>query len=385
MHRTADGFNSQDAASLLTLINMSTKLMIAMEDSIIMIESSKTGWKKLRESLKGTHPQCIVFDPDNPDRAYCGTLDGGLWKTDDDGQSWDSIGKDTISSSDVMSASVSNLERGGGKNNNRFNTVYVGTEPTAFYRSDDGGESWEKMSSLNNLKSSSSWSFPPRPWTSHVRWIESDKTKPGYVYAAIEAGALVQSHDGGRTWIDKVQGGPYDTHTLATHKQMPGRLYSAAGDGYFESYDYGQTWKRLVEGLGDYDYLFSVAVDSGDPQTVIVSASEWPTKAYSLEDAESLVYRRTSSIVDEDTDDDSNSNDIKEWKLVSNGLPKPAGTVISVLAANPKVAGSFYATNNRGIFYSTDSGISWKMLDDIQWPKEYLSQHPWALAVREDT
>jgi photosystem II stability/assembly factor-like uncharacterized protein len=359
--------------------------MIAMEDSIIMIESSKTGWKKLRESLKGTHPQCIAFDPDNPDRAYCGTSGGGLWKTDDGGQSWDSIGKETISSSDVMSVSVSNLERGGGNNSNRFNTVYVGTEPTAFYRSDDGGESWEKMSSLNDLKSSSSWSFPPRPWTSHVRWIESDKTKPGYVYAAIEAGALVQSHDGGRTWIDKVQGGPYDTHTLATHKQMPGRLYSAAGDGYFESYDYGKTWKRLVAGLGDYDYLFSVAVDSSDPQTVIVSASEWPTKAYSLEDAESLVYRRTSSIVDEDADDESNSNDIKEWKIVSNGLPKPPGTLISVLAANPKIAGSFYATNNRGIFYSTDSGISWKMLDDIQWPKEYLSQHPWALAVREDT
>jgi hypothetical protein len=349
MHRTADGFNSQDAASLLTLINMSTKLMIAMEDSIIMIESSKTGWKKLRESLKGTHPQCIVFDPDNPDRAYCGTLDGGLWKTDDDGQSWDSIGKDTISSSDVMSASVSNLERGGGKNNNRFNTVYVGTEPTAFYRSDDGGESWEKMSSLNNLKSSSSWSFPPRPWTSHVRWIESDKTKPGYVYAAIEAGALVQSHDGGRTWIDKVEGGPYDTHTLATHKKMPGQLYSAAGDGYFESYDYGQTWKRSVAGLDDYDYLFGLAVDSGDPKTVIVSASSWPYKAYSFEDADSLVYRRMVSRQD--------SGDDKEWNVVSKGLPEPRGTLISFLAANPKVAGEFYAVNNRGIFCSTDSGV----------------------------
>jgi photosystem II stability/assembly factor-like uncharacterized protein len=355
-----------------------------MEDSVLMFESSKTGWKKVCESLKGTHPQCIAFDPNNPNRAYCGTFGGGLWKTDDGGQSWDSIGKEMISSSDVMSVSVSSLERGGGKNNKGFNTVYVGTEPTAFYRSDDGGESWDKMSSLNNLSSSSSWSFPPRPWTSHVRWIESDKTKPGYVYAAIEAGALVQSHDSGKTWIDKVKGGPYDTHTLATHKKMPGWLYSAAGDGYFESYDYGQTWKRSVLGLGDYDYLFSVAVDSGDPKTVIVSASEWPTKAYSLEDAESLIYRRTSSIVEE-ADDDSNSNDIKEWKIVSNGLPKPSGTLISVLAANPKIAGSFYATNNRGIFYSTDSGFSWKMLDDIEWPKEYLSQHPWALAVREDT
>jgi photosystem II stability/assembly factor-like uncharacterized protein len=361
---------------------MSTKLMVAMEDSVIMIESSKSGWKKINESLKGTHPQCVTFDPNNPNRAYCGTFGGGLWKTDDGGQSWSSTGKGEISSSGVTSVSVSSIERGG-KNDKGFNTVYVGTEPTAFYRSDDGGESWDKMSSLNDRSSSSSWSFPPRPWTSHVRWIESDKTNPGYVYAAIEAGALVQSHDGGKTWIDRVQGGPYDTHTLTTHKNKPGRLYSAAGDGYFESYDYGQTWRRLVAGLGDYDYLFSVAVDSGNPQTAIVSASEWPTKAYYVEDAESWVYRRTSSIIDDA--DDGNSNDKEEWKIVSNGLPKPTGTLISILAANPKVAGTFYAVNNRGIFYSADSGFSWKMLDDIEWPKEYLSQHPWALAVREDT
>ncbi|MFL6409095.1 MAG: glycosyl hydrolase [Nitrososphaeraceae archaeon] len=358
---------------------MSTKLMVAMEDSVLLFESSKTGWKKVYEALKGTHPQCTAFDPNNPNRAYCGTFGGGLWKTDDGGQSWDSIGKERISSSDVMSVSVSGLERAG-KNNKGFNTVYVGTEPSAFYRSDDGGESWDKMSSLNNLSSSSSWSFPPRPWTSHVRWIESDKTKPGYVYAAIEAGALVQSHDGGKTWIDKVKGGPYDTHTLATHKKMPGRLYSAAGDGYFESYDYGQTWKRSVTGLDDYDYLFGLAVDSGDPKTVVVSASSWPYKAYSLEDAESLVYRRTAYT--QDSDDDNNNDE--EWKIVSKGLPKPTGTLISVLAANPKIAGEFYAINNRGIFCSTDSGISWKMLEGLQWPNEYLSQHPWALAVRED-
>ena len=169
---------------------MSTKLMIAMEDSVMMIESSKACWKKVYESLRGTHPQCIAFDPNNPNRAYCGTFGGGLWKTDDGGQSWDSIGKKQISSSDVMSVSVSSLEGGGARGAKRskgFNTVYVGTEPTAFYRSDDRGESWDKMSSLNNLSSSSSWSFPPRPWTSHVRWIESDKTKPDYVYAAIEA------------------------------------------------------------------------------------------------------------------------------------------------------------------------------------------------------
>ena len=323
-----------------------TTIIAAMQDSILTLESSKTGWKT-KESLKGSSPQCIAFDPIKPNRAYCGIFGNGLWKTDNAGESWDNIGKEVISK-DVMSVAVSHhhLKRG------PFNIVYVGTEPTSLYRSDDGGISWEKMSALNNLKSSTSWSFPPRPWTSHVRWIEPDVNNPDYVFAAIEAGALVQSHDGGKTWIDKVEGGPYDTHTLATHKKIPGQLYSAAGDGYFESYDYGQTWKRRAAGL-KHHYLAGLAVDSGDPQNIIASASHSAWQAHSIEDAESLVYRRSL----EWEKDDKNS---EGWKPITNGLPEPSGTIISVLAANPKVEGEFYAINNRGIFYSIDSGNSWK-------------------------
>ncbi|HET7344711.1 MAG TPA: hypothetical protein VFJ05_02425 [Nitrososphaeraceae archaeon] len=52
-----------------------------MENSVVTFESSKTGWNKAYESLKGTHPQCIAFDSSNPNHAYCGTFGGGLWKT----------------------------------------------------------------------------------------------------------------------------------------------------------------------------------------------------------------------------------------------------------------------------------------------------------------
>jgi hypothetical protein len=68
-------------------------------------------------------------------------------------------------------------------------------------------------------------------------------------------------------------------------------------------------------------------------------------------------------------------------KAIEN-QPEPKGTTITVLASNPKAAGEFYAVNNRGIFISTDSGNSWRGLD-IQWPKEYLLQPPWALAVSD--
>ena len=170
---------------------------------------------------------------------------------------------------------------------------------------------------------------------------------------------------------------------------MPGRLYSAAGDGYFESHDYGQTWRRSTAALlRHHGYLFGLAVDSGNPQTIIVSASQWARQAHFLEAAESVVYRRTTTSSEKKNADHDDTDKEEEWKLVSNGLPKPTGTLISILAANPKIAGAFYAVNNHGIFYSTDSGISWKMLNDyngIEWPKKYLSQHPRALAVTEYT
>ncbi len=348
--------------SVLTM----TTILAGMQDLLLVLKSAKDGMWKVHESLVGSHLQSIAFDPNNSQYAYCGTYGRGLWKTVDGGQNWYQIGNGHISSPNVTSVSVSPLEaRGHG-----LNVVYAGTEPSEFYKSNDGGESWERMFGLNKLSSSQLWSFPPRPWTHHVRWIEPDANSAGYVFVAIEAGALIQSRDGGRTWIDKVNHGPYDSHTLATHRKARKRLYSSAGDGYFESYDYGETWNRPMNGLRHH-YLYGLGVDSENPQTVIVSASLGAWQAhYGGQDAESVVYRRS----------DDNG---EEWKIVSKGLPEPEGTMVAIIAENPKKAEEFYLASNRGIFCSTDSGVSWEALD-ISWPNKYLSQHAWSLAIQEE-
>jgi photosystem II stability/assembly factor-like uncharacterized protein len=346
-----------------TCISAMTTIMAGMQNSLLVLESTRAGWH-INQALVGTHPQSIAFDPVNSGRAYCGTFGGGLWKTDDGGQNWDQIGTDIISIKNVTAVSVNPTERGNGD----FNMIYAGTEPSELYRSNDGGLSWERLVGLNGLHSSKSWSFPPRPWTHHVRWIEPDINSSGYIFVAIEAGALVQSRDGGRTWIDRPEQGPYDTHTLATHRKAPKRLYSSAGDGYFESFDYGETWSRPTGGL-QHHYLYGLALDSLDPHTVVVTASSGAWQAhYAGQGAESFLYRR--------------SEDGGLWDLISKGLPEPQGTMIAILASSSKNAREFYVVSNRGIFCSTDSGLSWKTLD-ISWPREYLSQHAWALAISE--
>jgi photosystem II stability/assembly factor-like uncharacterized protein len=349
-----------------------TIFFAAMENSLLVLESSSNGdnadrWK-VSEHLKGLHPTAIAIDPQkNSNRVYCGTWNDGLWKTDNNGQTWEKTLL-KISNANITTVSVSPIQKG--EEEKGFNKLFVGTEPSIIYSSSDGGKTWEIIDGFNKLESSSTWSFPPRPWANHVRWIEPDANKEDYLFVAIEAGALIKSFDGGKTWKDRVKNGPYDTHTLVTHKKAPQRLYSAAGDGYFESQDYGMTWKNIDKGLEDNTYLMSIAVNTNDPQNKVISAASNAWKAHGRENPESFLYRQ--SIIDED----------EKWELVTEGIFESKGTIISILKSNPNIKDGFYCLNNRGIYCSKDSGISWEKLE-IPWPKEYYLQHPWALAIKE--
>jgi len=258
----------------------------------------------------------------------------------------------------VTAIAVSHAERAEG-----FGVLYAGTEPSAVFRSDTGGDGWVDLAGLGTLPSSDTWSFPPRPHTHHVRWIEADVSVADRVFVAIEAGALVRTFDGGWTWRDRVRGGPYDTHTAMTHPLAPGRIYSAAGDGYFESTDAGDSWRLPEDGL-KHRYLVGVAVDPADPDTVIVSATKGPGSAYSPRSAEAYIYRRTG---------------LNPWGQAMSGLPEAQGTTVSRLATYSGEPGVIYAANNRGLFKSDDAGRNWKALD-IPWPKPALANGVVALA-----
>lgn len=217
------------------------------------------------------------------------------------------------------------------------------------------------------LPSAKGWSFPPRPETHHVQSILPDLADPRRLHVAVEAGALLRSDDEGRTWRDRIPSGPKDTHSLAVHPLDPTRLHSAAGDGYFESVDDGDSWRRIVDGL-KHQYCWSVAVSFDDPKTFLLSASNSAYGAHYKESANSVVYRRTG-------------NDA--WQLVQDGLPDPRGVRIPVLAASRIEPGVFYCSTEGAVYRSEDGGMKWQKLS-IQWDGEASNEHPLNMEIAEE-
>jgi photosystem II stability/assembly factor-like uncharacterized protein len=302
-------------------------ILVATGREVVVLDVDQEAGRPAR-GIDG-RPTCLTTDPLVHGRAWCGTHSDGVFKSDDDGRSWYSVG---LAGRLITAINASPVDQ---------NVVWVGTEPSEVWRSTDGGHTWEQTSSLETLHSASEWSFPPRPDTHHVRWIACHPLESERLWVAIEAGALVSTIDAGRTWNDRVAHGPRDTHELAIHENAPNTLRVSAGDGYFESEDAGVTWRSPSTGL-EVAYLRSVVIDPEQSDVVVVSASSGPHSAYVAGRSDGRLYRRVGH---------------ERWERVRSGWPASPNTIAPMLCAG---AGELWAADERGVHRSDDSGKTWR-------------------------
>ncbi|MFH5802040.1 WD40/YVTN/BNR-like repeat-containing protein [Haladaptatus sp. CMAA 1911] len=331
-----------------------------MENCVIEI-SKRDGHWQIERHLEDISPLCIVSTSNEYDTVYVGTLDDSLYRSTDGGISWETVGGE-IDSNRITALAT-----------DRNGRIWAGTEPSRIYQSEDSGETWTEKSGISELPSAADWSYPPRPETHNVRWIEPDPTDSDRVFICIEQGALVQTTDGGETWIDRVPESPRDIHQLRMHAAAPGRLYAATGDGaeqpgkgYAESHDHGETWSYPNDGM-EKQYLTCVAVDAVNPDRVLVSASTTPKQTDDFDALSSAVYRRLAD---------------GSWEKCMSGLPNGAGLTPPMIATSEQLSGRFIAIANRGLFRTDDYGDSWEEIT-VEWPVEFTEQHPRAIALVE--
>ena len=303
------------------------RLYAATGDAIARLDEAGDVWTA-QLMLSGSGAQCLAVDPADRDTVYAGLRQRGVRRTTDGGRTWADC---ALPAAAVFSLAVSPAD----------GAVYAGTEPSALYRSDDRGETWRELRGLLELPSRPTWSYPPRPWTSHVRWIGPSPHDGGIVLAGIELGGLMRSTDGGETWEDHRPGAQRDVHSLAWHPRVATRAYEAGGGGAAWSEDAGATWHPANEGR-DRHYTWAVAVDPVDPALWYVSASTGPRAAHGGGDPQAHVYRRRD----------------RQWRPLAGGLPEPLPAMPYALVAHE--GRLFTGLANGEIWQSSDRGDTWR-------------------------
>lgn len=196
----------------------------------------RNGWGGLDN---GGRTCMVAVNPEDPRILYAAAASGGIWKSVDEGKHWRPIG-DQLASLSVGAIAL-----------DPFNPdiVYAGLgEPhysldsfhgDGFLRSEDGGQTWDLLSSDVFLDYTFSRIVPnPR--------------RPGFLYAATSRGVF-RSLDYGGTWVQLLAGPATD---LLLDPKSPDTLIAAiglpwgyAGNGLYKSTDAGATWNRLTSDL----------------------------------------------------------------------------------------------------------------------------------------
>ena len=315
---------------------MDTAIYLGTADGLYVVgdSSGSDGEWHGQMRLKSQVVRCITAGARGSKTLYCGAFDEGVYRSDDGGASW---GFCDGAPRRVLSLAVAGSEH--------TSVLYAGTEPSAVFRSDDGGASWHELPSLLTLASAKTWSFPPRPWTSHVRWIAPNPHDPAVLIIGIELGGLMYTSDGGQTWLDHRPNAQRDVHMLAWHPTAPDRAYEAGGGGSAWSKDGGLNWQRIDAGR-DRHYTWALAVDPADPDCWFISACPGPREAhYGVGSAQAYIYRWRGA---------------GPWQPLGGGLPQPLTSLPYALAIAP---GQFYAGLGDGRLYASyDLGDSWQQL-----------------------
>jgi photosystem II stability/assembly factor-like uncharacterized protein len=316
------------------------------------------------ELLKRANVWVLRSDPSHPNVLYAGMFvygdsdsPGGIFKSTDGGMKWADI------TNDIPVPNISDIAI-----SPDGHTLYAATNPlyrpepgAGIFKSTDGGETWALV---NRGLERTSLKFEV---------LLMDKDDPDVLYTGPlgrEEKTIYKTTDGGERWhrtrFDN--SGWWDEdfdQTWAIAEGADSKLYVATWTGIYRSDDDGETWLARSQGLGNVR-VFDIALDPQNPSTVYLGlADQGPWKS---------------------------TDGGHSWAQIKDGYYKPYGTrsgSVAAFAISPSDPDVIYSavkgssgTTLMGVNKTTDGGRNWRPVNrglpgpDPAWIATDVVVHP---------
>jgi hypothetical protein len=239
--------------------------------------------------------------------------------------------------------------------------VWAGSQPSALFKSTNGGLTYELVRSL--------WDHPHRPeWGAGfggqaIHTILPHPSDPQRVLVAMSTGGVYRTTDGAQSWSASNTGIkayflPHNqfpefgqcVHKVSRDAVNPERLYLQNHHGVYRSDDDGQSWQSIADGLPS-DFGFPMVAHPRQADTawnfpLVADASRYPVEN------KCQVFKTTDAG--------------KTWQAKSDGLPTaPFYSAVlrdALCVDNADPVGVYFGARTGEVFASADEGESWALV-----------------------
>ncbi|MEI6650294.1 MAG: hypothetical protein WCL23_02545 [Candidatus Moraniibacteriota bacterium] len=262
----------------------------------------------------------MAFHPTKPGSLVIGSVDNGIFKTDNGGETWTPI---VFPPKRIYSFILDRRDP-----DNRMFASGVVDNTAKIFRSDDGGANWNAIYTEPGLKNV-------------ISSLAQDPRNPDVLYAGTSTGTLVKSTDAGETWrnMSGASKGNVVISEIGFDAQDPGVVYLLLFNKEVRlSKDGGETWV-------DFEKERTAESDALQKQSQALRQKGNTAEAAKID---AQIAARTST---------------------GNGGSIP-NQVLS-LTTDPSRTGVLYAGTPSGLYRSTDFGKYWEQLNIIESAKKF--------------
>ena len=347
-------------------------------------------WREIGP-YRGGRTRAVSGVVQQPNVFYIGSVDGGVWRSNDYGRTWHPI-FDHEPTGSIGAIAVAPSDP---------NIIYVGSGEglhrpdlatgDGMYKSTDGGQTWTRIGLTGTQQIANVAVDPDNPNRVFVAAL-------GHPYGPNPQRGIFLSTNGGRTWTKVLYKNAYTGGSdVEIDPQNPNIVYASlwqaqeapwengafggTDGGLFKSTDGGQTWTKLTNGLPKNTQQVDIAIAPSNPSRLYATVAIGnPIEIFRSDDAGASWYRVTTDRrpalrigggdIPVPKVDPRNPNVVYTcstviWKSVDGGKTwtglrgAPGGDDYQNLWINPRHPRIMLAGSDQGAIVTVNGGETW--------------------------